>query len=302
MTRKTIHSAAIMEHDLEEKREEWDIACFPNLTYLGKVGDVYDTRVFGYLKNLTALTGYISDTRAEDLPLEQLEIVAMNYSSIEPELWEEGGVYCEALKKMTNLKELYFCFDQEKAELPAVIGTKTDLRALTLENIGNVGTLKVIAPLKHLKRLTLESGSQLKSLEFLKNYPELEALSLEIPKIKDLGPLCNCRKLKELFLDCNSRFQSMEPVSRLPKLESFEAVMYDIPGFEQLVKCRKLKNFLFLPMVRSHWILSPGYPRWNSLRFQTVTSRMDCVCCIRSGILSRLRSIRRTHWWIMRNL
>lgn len=137
---------------------------------------------------------------------------------------EKSGVKkLTALKKLTNLEEVYFF--NGKPKLPKI-------------------DLAILSKLTQLKKIAAIKFTRFDNYELLKNLPNLEILELNYADLESIEFLKDLTGLKELTISgYYDTFDNLEPVGYLKKLEKLNIRDNEkINNLDPLLKCTNLKE------------------------------------------------------------
>ncbi|MEN4046973.1 hypothetical protein [Sulfurimonas sp. NWX367] len=189
------------------------------------------------LKDLTIDTVYL----LEALPLEitrlkklqSLKLISLKLKMIPEEIGQ-----------LTNLKEFVIAACTHVKSLPLCLVEIPGLEMLVLENCLDLEILPISQkPLHNLKKLIIQSFKRLCILDFIKQFPELEEVSLcRIPFVNFPVSLCSLKNLKDLTMHDTKIKKLPSEIANLKNLEVFVCdSLTKIP--EELCHLPKLKEF-----------------------------------------------------------
>ncbi len=233
-----------------------------------RLDEVKNFEIFKGLKELKSLTiesmDGISDLK--DLKLcKSLESLSIRNSG-------EGFKSIEGIEELPNLKELSIDFAEWNTHQKGLksfqfdispISKLTDLQSLTVTNVSDMDSLKVISNLTdlnklsigvnkasfnpkiisnltHLKELCLSDLST-DNLNDLSGMTELEALSIFGSKFKDISAISKFTKLKLLTLNDN-QIADIQPLSELKGLNSLDLSYNKVSNISALTELNNLKE------------------------------------------------------------
>lgn len=145
---------------------------------------------------------FVNKGENEEVEIVLNEITLSHYVSVDYDIVAktgyvpkfQNGKYCVGNQCITSL----WWVKERESKLHEIAITETILKKLEKET----GKKHTVEDLKEIKEIDL-SNLGIQELHFLRNFPNLEILNLNMNNISDLVPLYFTRKLKKLFLSNN---------------------------------------------------------------------------------------------------
>lgn len=211
-----------------------DLSCFPGLTWLSLPDEDLSA------KDLVGLNDLY--TVFSDNTLEELAKIIPHPENI-LELGVEDSIFVKDLRGLENFPNLlYLTVDYGFLEDISAISALPDLLGLTLVDCDRLTDYSPLMSMTQMEELSIQS-EQLKTLDFVKQMPNLVYLSLEDTKIKNISALAECPELISLRLIDNYSITDYSVIGSLTNLTDLAfSASYDavLPSFEKLTALSNL--------------------------------------------------------------
>lgn len=187
-----------------------DLKCFPNLEQL-YIPDK-SLSPFDNLKDLEYLYAIHTKNSAADIA----KYVAHPENILDLGIYDWGfDTNLDDLSSFPNL--LYLTVDSERLVDISALKSYPDLRGLDLGKCKNLTDYSPLMTLTQLEELSIAS-SQLKTIDFIKQMPNLYYLHVEDSQIQDLSALASCPMLTTLQLEDNNLINDYSAIGDLSNL------------------------------------------------------------------------------------
>lgn len=204
-----------------------DLTCFRGLEYLC----VDDELEEGDLDGLNELYSVKSENSIDEM----LEIVPNRENILE--LAVEDPIFSNSLEGIQAFSNLeYLSVDYGALEDISALSECTNLQGLALIDCDRLMDYSPLMQLTGLKELCIEAA-QLKSIDFIREMPDLTLLAVEDSVITDLDALADCPAIDTLSLTGNYRIEDFTGINSLENLVDLTLELNysnNMPSFENL--------------------------------------------------------------------